>query len=430
MIKADLLITGAAELATARGTEPKKGAEQGELEIVPAGCLAAHEGRIVFVGPCAEADSRVELTPGAEVVDASEGTILPGFVDPHTHTVFAGDRSDEFDRRLRGESYAEIARAGGGILRTVRATREASEDELVASGLARLDSMLEHGTTTVEIKSGYGLELETELKMLRAIRRLAAEHPLTIVPTFLGAHEVPPEYRARDDGSLEFAHLVAGEMIPAVAEAGLAEFCDVFTETGIFSIEESRLILAAARDAGMGLRVHADELTPLGGAELAAEMGAVSAEHLLKISDRGIERMVESGTIAVLLPGTAFFLMMSDYAPVRRMIEAGLPVALATDFNPGSSHCESVPMTITLACLKMKMSVAEAIVAHTLNAACALRRGDSIGSLEPGKMADAVVLDAPSHFHLVYHWGVNPVRTVVKGGRIAWQKRDGRELLK
>ena len=426
MVKANLLITNAAELATPVGSAPKAGSEQGNLKKIPNGSMAAYEGRIVFIGTEAEAKTEVELTGDAEMIDAGGGTVLPGFVDPHTHVVFAGDRSPEFDMRLRGKGYAEIAKEGGGILSTVRATRAASEDELFELGLQRLDSMLAHGTTTAEIKSGYGLETETELKMLRAIKRLDESHPLTIVPTFLGAHEVPPEYRVMENGTRKYAELVAKEMIPAVAEQGIAKYCDVFTETGVFDIEQSRLILEAANKAGLGVRIHADELTPLGGAELAAEMGAVSAEHLLCISDRGIEKMRDAGSIAVLLPGTAFFLMMSEYAPARSMIDAGLPVALASDFNPGSSHCESMPMTITLACLMMKMSVAEAIVASTLNAACALELGDQVGSLEPGKHADVIILDAPSHFHLVYHWGINPVRTVIKEGQLIWNRQSGR----
>jgi imidazolonepropionase len=418
MVKADLLITGASELATAQGHAPLSGPDQGRLRVLRGGCLAAHGGEIVFVGPEDELRARVEPVADAVRVDAAGGTILPGFVDPHTHAIFAGERAEEFDMRLRGRSYAEIAKAGGGILSTVRATRAASEEELVEIGRRHLDSMAAHGTTTVEIKSGYGLEPAAELKMLRAVRRLAESHPLTVVPTFLGAHEVPPEYRSLPDGASRYADLVIEEMIPAVAAEGLATYCDIFTETGVFDIETSRRILTAARDAGMGLKVHADQLTPLGGAELAAELGAISAEHLEFVSEKGIRKMAEAGTIAIPLPGAAFFLMMKDYPPVRAMIEAGVPVALATDFNPGSSHCESMPVMIALACLMMKMSVAEAIVAATLNAAAAVDLAESVGSLEPGKRADAIVIDAPSHFHLVYHWGVNLVKRVVKDGKV------------
>ncbi|HUX07812.1 MAG TPA: imidazolonepropionase [Acidobacteriota bacterium] len=418
MVKADLLITGASELATPLGREARAGSGQDSLSVIKGGCLAAMEREIVFVGSEEEMKSRVELLAGATTIDAEGGTVLPGFVDPHTHAVFAGERPEEFDMRLRGRGYAEIAKAGGGILSTVRATRAASEDELVEIGKRHLDSMLAHGTTTVEIKSGYGLELETELKMLRAIRRLSESHPLTVIPTFLGAHEVPPEYRSRPDGMNHYADLVVNEMIPAVAAEGLAQYCDIFTETGVFDLETSRRILIAAREAGMGLKVHADQLTPLGGAELAAELGAISAEHLEFVSDKGISKMAEAGTIAIPLPGAAFFLMMKDYPPARAMIEAGVPVALATDFNPGSSHCESMPVMIALACLMMKMSVAEAIVAATLNAAAAVGLADSVGSLEPGKRADAIVIDAPSHYHLVYHWGVNLLKRVVKDGDV------------
>ena len=422
MIQADLIVTGASELATPLGDSPMAGADQDKLEVIKNGVVASMEGKIVFVGSVEEAEELVELVDEGIKVDADGGTILPGFVDPHTHTVFAGDRAEEFDLRMKGHSYADIAKRGGGILSTVKATREASLEELVDLGLERLDSMLVHGTTTVEIKSGYGLDTETELKMLRAIKHLSEEHELDVVPTFMGAHEVPPEFRGVEDGTRKFADLVIEEMLPAVKAEGLARFFDVFTETGVFEIEDSRRMFQAAREAGMEVRVHADELTPLGGAELAAEMGCVSADHLLHISDKGIKMMADSGTIAGLLPGTAFFLMMKDYAPARRIIEGNVPVALATDFNPGSSHCESMPMTITLACLNMKMTAAEAIVASTLNSACALKMGDEVGSLETGKKADIIILDAPSHFHLVYHWGVNPVKTVIKEGELVWSR--------
>ena len=416
MLKADLIITGARELATPLGKAARSGSEQSSLEIVERGALASLDGEIVFVGPEEELGSRVEPLPGCTEVEAEGGTILPGLVDPHTHAVFAGDRAPEFDMRLRGATYADIAKAGGGILSTVRATRAASEDELVSLGGRRLDSMLSHGTTTVEIKSGYGLELETELKMLRAIRRLGETHPLTVVPTFLGAHEVPPEFRGQPDGMRRYAELVAKEMIPAVAAEGLAQFCDIFTETGVFDVEASQMVLNAAKAGGLKLKVHADQLTALGGAEMAAELGAASAEHLEYISEEGIRRMAEAGTIAVPLPGAAFFLMMKDYPPARKMIDGGVPLALATDFNPGSSHCESMQMTIALACIMMRMTVAEAIVASTLNAAAAIGLAESVGSLEPGKRADAIVMDVPSHFHLVYHWGVNHVSRVIKDG--------------
>jgi imidazolonepropionase len=426
MARADLLITGASELATPMGRAALRGPDQGKLRIIPNGCVAAYRGEILFAGPQAEVERSVELTAETQVVDAGGGTLLPGFVDPHTHAVFAGDRSHEFDMRLRGAKYSDIAKAGGGILSTVRATRAASEDELVELGRKRLDSMLGHGTTTVEIKSGYGLETETELKMLRAVKRLGETHPMTVVPTFLGAHEVPPEYRERENGMRRYAELVAGEMIPAVAAEGLAEFCDIFAETGVFDMEASRLVLGAARNAGLKLKVHADQLSPLGGTEMAAEMGAVSAEHLEFVSENGIRRMAEAGTIAVPLPGAVFFLMMNEFPPARRMIEAGVPVALATDFNPGSSHCESMPMMMALGCLRMRMSVAEVLTASTLNAAAALGRAQALGSLEPGKRADLVILDAPSHLHTVYHWGVNLVKMVVKNGKVVWRQADGR----
>lgn len=422
MVKADLLIEGAVELATPQGNAAQTGTDMENLRIIPGGCIAAQEGEIVFVGTAEEAAESVELIDGGIRVDAAGGTLLPGFVDPHTHTVFAGDRAEEFELRLKGHTYADIAKRGGGILSTVRATRAASEDNLFALAMKRLDSMAAHGTTTVEIKSGYGLETETELKMLRTIRRLAENHALTIIPTFLGAHEVPPEYRDVEDSMRKYADLVINEMIPAVAEEGLADYCDIFTESGVFDVETSKRILQAALDAGLELRVHVDQLTPLGGAEMAAGLKAVSADHLEFISDDGVLAMAEAGTVAGLLPGCVFFLMIEEYPPARKLIDAGVPVLLATDFNPGSSFCESMPMTMALACLYMRMSIAEAITASTLNGAASLGLAESIGSLEVGKRCDAVILDAPSHYHLVYHWGVNQVKTTIKDGAVIYAK--------
>jgi len=427
MIKADLIITGAAELATPLGTTSLAGADQNTLTTIPNGAIAVKDDKIVFVGTEEQLRKEVEISDEGIELEVPGCTLMPGFVDAHTHTVFAGDRAEEFDMRLQGAKYADIAKAGGGILSTVRATRAASEDELVELGAYRLDSMVLHGTTTVEIKSGYGLDLETEAKMLRAARRLGEEHPMNVVTTFLGAHEIPAEYRNREDGEMAYAKLVAEEMIPAIAEQGLATAVDVFVETGVFELESSRIILDAAKNHGLDIRIHADELTPLGGAELAAEYAALSADHLECISDAGIKAMADKGVTAGLLPGTAFFLMLEEYPPARKIIEGNVPVMLATDFNPGSSHCESMAMTITLACLNMKMSVAEAIVASTLNAAASLKMADRVGSLEVGKQADIIILDVPSHFHLVYHWGVNHVIGVIKDGQILVGMEDAVE---
>ena len=325
----------------------------------------------------------------------------------------------EFIARLAGATYQEIAAAGGGILSTVAATRDASEEELAERMLARLDLMLEHGTTTAEAKSGYGLSLPDELKQLRAIQRASAAHPVDLVPTLLAAHEVPPEHRAERG---RYVDLICDEIVPAAGEAGLARFCDVFCERGVFTVEESRRVLAAGACHGLLPRLHADEFVDSGGAELAAELGALSADHLMAVSERGIEALAGSGVTAVLLPGTSFFLMKEVWAPARRLVEAGVPVALATDCNPGSSYTESLPMVVTLAVFELGLTIEESLTAATLNAACSLGLGAEIGSIEPGKRADLVLLDAPNLLHLAYHYGVNQVRAVVKAGRVAWQR--------
>lgn len=368
---------------------------------------------IVFVGDAAEHDRL--FAPAETTLDAGGGTIIPGFVDPHTHLPFAGYRETEFDRRMAGESYAEIAASGGGIVATVAATRATGEDELLALTLARLDRQLLHGTTTTEAKSGYGLALEPELKQLRVLRRAAAGHLVEIAATAMPAHEVPPEWRHHPDG---YVHHVVEEIYPAIAAAGLAEAVDVFCETGVFSPHQTRRLLAGAPRYGWRIHLHADELSPLGGAELAAEIGAASASHLLHVSPGGLNALANAGVVAVILPGVSFFLR-ERFAPVRQMVEAGVPVALASDCNPGSSHTESMSMIMALACLGAGLSTDEALTAATLNAAAALGRAHRIGSLEVGKQADLVVLDAPSHAHLVYHFGVNLVRHVVKAGRLA-----------
>ncbi len=413
-----LLVAGARVVATPRGTAACVGAAQGTLDLIADGVVRCHGAEIVFVGRRAEHDRR--FPPADATLDAGSGTVVPGFVDPHTHLPFAGFREDEFDRRLRGESYAEIAASGGGIVATVAATRGASEDELVALTLARLDRQLLCGTTTTEAKSGYGLDRNNELKQLRVLRTAAAHHPVEIAATAMPGHEVPPEWRHDPDGYVE--HVVA-EIYPAIAAAGLAEAVDVFCEKGVFSPAQTRRLLADAPRHGWKIHLHADELTNLGGAELAAEVGAASASHLLHVSDVGIAALAAAGTVAVALPGVSFFLR-DRWAPARALVDAGVPVALATDCNPGSSHTESLPAIMALACLGAGLTSEEALVAATLNAAAALGRADRIGSLEPGKQADVVVLDAPSPKHLVYHFGVNLVRHVVKAGRVV--VRDGR----
>jgi imidazolonepropionase len=351
----------------------------------------------------------------SKLIDAYGKTVMPGLVDPHTHLVFAGTRENEFAMRIQGKSYQEIAAGGGGINATVAATRTAGRQELKAAARKALDRMLTLGTTTVEAKSGYGLELETELKMLEVIRDLNDEGPMTVIPTFMGAHEIPSEFRQNPEA---YVDLVITRMLPEVAARKLARFCDVFCETGVFTVEQSERILSAAVALGLEPRVHADELSDLGGAALAARVKARTADHLLFASDDGMRRMAEAGVIAVLLPGTAYFLRLERYARARDMIAAGVPVALATDFNPGSCMTESLPLILNMACTQMRMLPAEAITAATINAAWAIGEEDCVGSLEVGKQADILILGAPSHEHLCYHFGVNLVETVIKSGKV------------
>ena len=423
MIQADLIIDGAAELLTLRGNSirPRRGEEMRELGIIRQGALAARRGKIVWVGPTADLLTSVTPMAFCKLIDAYGKTVMPGLVDPHTHLVFAGTRENEFAMRIQGKTYQEIAAAGGGINATMAATRKASKKELKASATKSLDRMLALGTTTVEAKSGYGLELETELKMLEVIRELDAEGPMRVVPTFMGAHEIPPEFRLNPEA---YVDLVITRMIPAVAAQKLARFCDVFCETGVFSVEQSERIFRAATGLGLEARVHADELSDLGGAGMAARIRARTADHLLFASDDGIRQMAAAGVIAVLLPGTAYFLHLERYARARDMIAAGVPVALATDFNPGSCMTESMPLIMNIACTQMRMLPAEAITAATINAAWAIGEQDCAGSLEVGKHADVLVLDAPGHEHLCYHFGVNLVDTVVKNGKVLVERGD------
>ena len=415
-----LLIEGAAVVASPLGRAAVAGPAQGRLALLDRAVVRCEGPRIVFAGERGEHDRR--FPPADEILIAEGGTVVPGFVDPHTHLPFAGYREAEFDRRLRGESYAEIAASGGGIVSTVAATRAADPDELLALTLERLDRQLLHGTTTTEAKSGYGLERSAELKQLRVLREAARRHAVEIAPTAMPGHEVPPEWRHDPD---RYVELVVAEIYPAIAAEGLAEAVDVFCETGVFSPAQTRRLLADARGYGWRIHLHADELTPLAGAELAAELKAASASHLLHVSDAGIAALAGAGVVAVALPGVSFFLR-DRYAPLRKLVSAGVPVAVATDCNPGSSHTESMPMVMALACLGAGLTSEEALVAATLNAAAALGRADRLGSIEEGKQADLVILDAPSPQHLVSHFGVNLVRHVVKAGRVV--VRDGRMI--
>jgi imidazolonepropionase len=375
--------------------------------------VASSAGRIVYVGPAEGFEAQVQHTPAAVIVDAAGGTVVPGFVDPHTHVVYAGDRREELRRRLAGATYAEIASGGGGILSTVKATRLATEDQLVASARERLAEMLRCGTTTAEAKSGYGLETATELKMLRAIRRLAAEQPVELSATFLGAHEIPVEYRDRRD---DYVNLLVDEMIPAVAVEGLAEWCDVFCETGVYTPAESRRILEAGARAGLRPRIHADELAASGGSDVAADVGARSADHLLYVPPESADRMARAGVVATLLPAAAFYLKLGRFAPARMLIEREVAVALATDLNPGGGFTPSMPFVITLACFAMGMTLEEALVAATINAACAIGRDGDVGSLEPGKQMDAVIVEGDA-VNLI-RVGAPAVRAVIKAGRL------------
>ncbi|MEE8526361.1 MAG: imidazolonepropionase [Thermoanaerobaculia bacterium] len=412
----ELLLINISEVATPRGSRPLSGTDQGRVSRVRDAEIYCRDGRIVFVGSARRRRHELGDLSSVPRLDSRRGTVVPGFVDAHTHLPWAGSREIEFTQRLAGKTYLEIAAGGGGILSTVQATRAASEGELTRNTRHRLDRMLAYGTTTAEAKSGYGLRLEDEIKQLRAIRSAAEEHAVDVVPTLLAAHEFPPEYR--QDRQAWVDH-IAEDIIPAVAaSAGLARFCDVFCERGVFDLDQSRQVLLAGAEHGLAPRLHADEFVDSGGAALAAEIGAVSADHLVAISSRGISAMAAAGVFAVLLPGVAFFLMKDDFAPARSLISAGVPVVLATDCNPGSSHTESLPFIIQLAVFKMRMSIEECLTAVTLNAACCLGLGEESGTIEAGRRADLVLLDAPNLLHLGYHVGINPVRAVIKGGRV------------
>jgi imidazolonepropionase len=417
MNKINLLIKSARQLLTLRSTQegPRTKDAMEDLGIVEDGAVAISGNRILRVGKTKDILDEIKITDETKIIDAKDKVVLPGFVDCHTHPVFAGTREDEFEMRIKGKTYQEIAAAGGGIKSSVTDLRSKTKEELVELALPRLDRMLSYGTTTIEAKSGYGLSLEDEIKMLEVIKELNKIHSIDLIPTFLGAHEIPEEYK---NNRKEYIKLITEKMIPEVAKRGLAVFCDIFCEKGVFDIEESREILSAAKDHGFGLKLHADQLSALGGSKLAAELGAISADHLEFIDDDGIEKMKESGVIGVLLPGACFGLGITEYAPARKMIERGLPVALATDFNPGSSMIESVPMILSLACLMMRMTPAEAIVASTINSAYAVNKGDDIGSIEMGKKADLVIWNVQNYKEIPYHFGVNLVDGVIKNGEV------------
>ncbi len=409
----DLIIKNAGELATPQSSrqKPLVGPQMQALRIIRNAAIAVKDGKIVEVGKTASIRSTFKAS---ETIDAEGKTVTPGFVDPHTHLVFAGSREREFEMRLKGASYMEIHRQGGGIHRTVRETRQAAEDELINNCKRTLDIMLKHGTTTVEAKSGYGLSIKDESKCLRVIQQVNRAHTVDLVPTFLGAHATPLEYEGRGD---DYVRLIVERMIPSVATAGLAEFCDVFCEDGAFTLKQTRRILRAGIKHGLKPKLHADELTPFGGAELAAETRAVSAEHLLYASETGLKMMAKRDVIAVLLPAASFTLMTQRYADARNMIELDVPIALGTDFNP-SCWVESQQLVIAIACRQLRLTPAEALTASTLNAAHAVSRATEVGSLEKGKKADVVILDVPNHSFLGYRFGTNLVSKVIKEGKL------------
>lgn len=417
----DLIIENANELLTLQGTSQKPliGERMKELGIIKRGSLAINKGKIVAVGKTEDIKSKFV---GKEKIDANEKVVMPGFVDPHTHLVFAGSREDEFEKRIQGVPYLTILKEGGGILKTVKETRKATREELVENCRKTLKVMLEHGTTTVEAKSGYGLTTVDEMKCLEVMRLLNERQPVDIVPTFLGAHATPPEYQ---NNPQEYINLVIDEMIPAVAKHKLAEFCDAFCEKGVFNTTQSKNILLNAKKHGLKPKLHADELTNSGGTELAAEVKVVSASHLIFASDEGIKAMAKKRVIAVLLPGAAFSLMNGRYADARKMINLGVPVALGTDYNP-SCWTETLQITVALACHQMKMTPAEAISATTINAAHAIHRAHEVGSIEVGKKADIIMLNIPNHKFLGHRFGVNLVDKVFKKGKLVVD--DGKKI--
>ena len=432
------LVVGASEVVTLEGGI-RRGAEQGEIGRLrsddPAGpeapSVAGWEGRIVAVGPRAAVESALEAEgfPLGRFarIDAAGGAVTPGLVDAHTHLLFAGTREDELVMRQHGASYLDILAEGGGILSTVAATRAASEGELLAHGRRWLDEMLGHGVTTVEAKSGYGLDLETELRLLEVAYRLGREGPMDVVPTWLGAHAVPPEYRSRPDGTEAFVRSLVEDQLPGVAAHGRARFADVFCETGVFTAEQSRRVLEAARGFGLEPRLHADELAPSGGAELAAELGAASADHLATPSKAGIRAMAAAAdagqpVVATLLPVTTWFLMKDHHAPARAFVDAGVPVAIGTDFNPGTSPAPNLALALSFAVVNLGLSPDEALAAVTINAARALSLEDEIGSLEPGKAADLVIWRVPTTVQIPYYPGADLVRTVIKRGRVVLER--------
>ena len=419
MADVDLLITHASQLCTipADAGGPQRGARLGDLGLIEDGALAVKDGRIVAVG--ASTDLQFEAK---REFDATGRVVIPGFVDPHTHVVWAGDRAGEFEMRVAGKTYMEIMATGGGIMSTVRATRAASLDELVAQTKLRLARMLAHGTTTAEVKTGYGLETATEIKMLNAIRRLQTEQSVELVATFLGAHAIPAEYHDRPDA---YVDLLVKEMLPSFksqfSNAKGPVFCDVFCEDGAFTLEQTWRILTHAKQLGFGLKIHVDEFKPLVGSRLGVELGAISVDHFVTTPPDEVEAVAKSDVIAVSLPGTPFGLGHQEYSPAHLLLERGGALALATDCNPGTCWCESMQLIMALACRYLRLTPAQALSAATINAAFAVGRGDLVGSLESGKQADVIILDMPDYRHLGYRFGTNLAHSVIKRGQVVAQ---------
>ncbi|KAA6449955.1 imidazolonepropionase [Bacillus atrophaeus] len=406
----DTILINIGQLLTMESSGPRTGKSMQDLHVIEDAVVGIDNQKIVFAGKKgAEAEYAA-----ADIIDCGGRLVTPGLVDPHTHLVFGGSREKELNLKIQGMSYLDILAQGGGILSTVKHTREASEEELLQKGHFHLKRMLSYGTTTAEVKSGYGLEKETEFKQLRVAKKLHESQPIDLVSTFMGAHAIPPEDKDSPD---EFLDRML-ELLPEIKEKELAAFADIFTETGVFTVSQSRRYLKKAAEAGFGLKIHADEIDPLGGAELAAELRAVSADHLVGASDEGIQQMAESGTIAVLLPGTTFYLGKHTYARARDMIDAGVRVSLATDFNPGSSPTENIQLIMSIAALHLKMTAEEIWHAVTVNAAYAIGKGEEAGQLKPGRTADLVIWEAPNYMYIPYHYGVNHVHQVIKDGKL------------
>lgn len=418
-MKATLLIKDIDKLITLKGeNRPRAGKEASDIGLIENGLVAIREDKIIFVGN--ELPSNIEIDENTLVIDGRGKTVTPGLIDSHTHLVHGGSRENELAMKLKGVSYLDILAAGGGIHSSVKATKEASFDALYNKAKKSLDTMISFGVTTVEAKSGYGIDdFDTEIKQLEVAKKLNEDHCVDIISTFMGAHAIPSDYKDNPDG---FVDIIIKEMLPKVAEKDLAKFCDVFCEEGVFSIDQSRRILLAAKELGMGIKIHADEIKPLGGAELAAEVGCTSADHLIAASDMGIKEMAKKGVIANLLPGTSFNLQTGKYAKARQMVDEGVAIALSTDYNPGSCPTENIQLIMSFASLIMKLTPEEVITAVTINGAASLGIEDSHGSIQEGKFADIAIFDTPNIEYLIYHFGINHTDTVIKNGKLVYRK--------